>query len=187
MMLECAVLKSAFLLMPFFSQSQGGHTGISLIRAGCEARSRWHLHRRWQSLWTFITKHSVQVPQLDSNPDCGTACWAPGQTHLFLCFCCMCSDNCYKTAFYTELCRTWELLEELLQPLDWKIIWVMWCAACVLCPPSACGTNDKKTNFISCVCMRYPSSLSLPCTFPLQILMLLTEPACSQTGGSPMS
>lgn len=56
-MLECAFLKCAFLLMPFFSQSQGGHPRISLFRADCEARSGWQLHRRLQSLWTFITKH----------------------------------------------------------------------------------------------------------------------------------
>lgn len=63
-----------------FSPRAREDTPISLIRAGCEARSGWHLHRRLQSLWTFLTKHSVQVPQLDSYSDCQIAGWAPGQT-----------------------------------------------------------------------------------------------------------
>lgn len=110
-------------------------------------------------------------------------------THPFLCFCCMGSANCYRTAFYTELCRLWELLEELqtaaASGLE-SVIWVTRCAASVLTPSFAFGT--KTSNFISCTCMRYPGSLSIPCSFPLQILdlMLLTEPACSQTGGSPL-
>lgn len=71
-----------------------------------------------------------------------------------------------------------------------SVLWLTWCVLCVLSPSSAFGTNDKTINFISCTGMSYPSSLSTPCTLPLQMLMLLTEPACSQwedIGGSPMS
>lgn len=74
-----------FLLRPFFSQSQGGCTGVPLSIADCEARSGWYLHRKLSSLWTFITNDGVwaQAPWSDSDPDCQTAGLAPS-TRLFL-------------------------------------------------------------------------------------------------------
>lgn len=165
-MLECAFLKCAFLLMPFSSQSQGGHPGVSLIvrpevagtcTGGCRASE--------PSSPSMVYK----------DQDCQTAALAPG-TLLFLCFCCS------AVTIVTELPFTLSCAGHGLE----SGLWAPLCAACVLTSSFAFGTNEQTTSFISCMCRRYPSSLSIPCSFPLQILLLLTEPACRQAGGSPV-